>query len=128
MAGRRAIRTACMTVAALVAVMLTAVIVVTHGTPRLHLKTADDIARQVGKHYGDTHPRIVSLVPTQTDNPPHDPMYYITLAGHFHEGYRVAHYVSFSALADKAYVWGVMGYNHLGSTLWFDDELAPLPT
>jgi hypothetical protein len=54
-------------------------------------------------------------------------MYIMTLAGLFHEGPRVARYVRFSALADKAYVWGVVGYNHSGSTLWSDDELEPLP-
>jgi hypothetical protein len=101
--------------------------VVTHGAHRLQVKTADDIARQVGRHYGDTHPRIVYVESTQTDNPPHDPMYIMALAGHFHERRRVAHYVRFSALADKAYVWGVMGYNHPGATLWSDDELEPLP-
>jgi hypothetical protein len=100
--------------------------VVTHGTPRLHVKTAEDIARQVGRHYGDMHPRIVYVESTQTDPPPHDPMYIMTLAGHFHEGRRVARYVSFSALADKTYVWGVMGYNQPGSTLWSDDELERL--
>jgi len=126
-ADRRTIRTACTTVAALVAVMLIGDTVVTHGTPRLYVKTAEDIARQVGRHYGDTHPRIVHVECTQTDPPPHDPMYYMTLAGHFHEGRRVAHYVRFSALADKAYVWGVIGYNRSGSTLWVDDELEPLP-
>jgi hypothetical protein len=106
--------------------MLIGATVVTHGMPRLHVKTADDIARQVGRHYGDTHPRIVYVESTQTDPPPHDPMYIMTLAGHFHEGRRVARYVRFSALADKAYLWGVVGYNHSGSTLWSDDELALL--
>jgi hypothetical protein len=127
MADRRTIRTACITAAALVAVVLIGDTVVTDGMPRLHVKTADVIARQVGRYYGDMHPRIVDVESTRTDNPPHDRMYYITLAGHFHEGRRAAHYVGFSALADRIYVWGVMGYNHPGSMLWFDDELEPLP-
>src|SRR5213595_3623155 len=89
-ADRGTIRTACIAVAALVAVMLIGATVLTQGPPRLHVKTAEDIARHVGRHYGDTHPRIVHVESTQTDNPPHDPMYIMTLAGHFHEGRRVA--------------------------------------
>ena len=45
MADRGTIRTACIAVAALVAVMLIGATVLTQGPPRLHVKTAEDIAR-----------------------------------------------------------------------------------
>ena len=92
-----------------------------------YARSAQSIAGQVGAHYGDAHPRIVSADATQTDNPPHDPMYTIILAGHFHHGRQIARYLSFSALADKTYVWAICGYNRPGTNLWVDDELEPLP-
>lgn len=111
-----------------VAVVLVGTSLAVYALRQPHVRTAESIAGLVSAHYGDTHPRIVRVVSTQTDNPPHDPMYSIILSGHFHKGPQLVHYIIFSALADKTYVWGVRGYNRFDVTLWFDDELEPLPT
>jgi len=109
---------------AVAVVMATAVARGTYQPPR---KTAQSIAARVGGHYGDAHPRLVHVDSMQTDNPPHDPMYVITVAGHFRHGQQIAHYIGFSALANKTYVWAIFGYNRPGAILWSDRELEPLP-
>ncbi len=91
------------------------------------VKSPTDVAYEVGAHYGDVHPRIVAVESTSTDNIPHDPMYFMTIEGRFHKGRQIVRYVSFSALADRTYVWGVQGYNKAGSPDWSENELEPLP-
>ncbi|SRR5579883_44205 len=100
---------------------------VSFGTVAFGVRTPDAVARQVGAHYGDPHPRIIALFSTTTDNPPHDPMYGMTLRGRFRHGRLRARFVRFSALADKTYVWGLVGYNDARAMLWWEAELGPLP-
>jgi len=86
------------------------------------------IARQVANHYGEASPVIVSVKKTQTENPPNDPMYLIALAGHFRKGSLVATSLSFSALANRMYVWDIRGYNASDPTqnVWIDKDLLLL--
>ena len=88
-----------------------------------HTLSTDDIAKQVANHYGEPHPKVLQVKSTETDNPPHDSMYLITLSGHFHKGTIKAQYLSFSALADKMYVWNIFGYNQSDQSLWQDMQL-----
>jgi hypothetical protein len=98
------------------------------GTAAHDTRPPDAVARQVGAHYGDSHPRILALTSTTTDNPPHDPMYFMTLGGRFRYGHRRARFVQFSALADQAYVWGLIGYTtDARAPLWWEADLGPLP-
>lgn len=87
-----------------------------------HLLSPEGIAHQVAATYGDTHPHIVRVVPDTTDNPPHDPMYTITVAGYFRSGRLHARYLVISALADKHFVFGINAYRRLGEArpVWFD--------
>jgi hypothetical protein len=101
------------------------------GTSTGHLLSPDDIARQVGTYYGEAHAHITNVMTTQEDPPPHDPMYIMSLTGHFHKGALVAHTLSFSALASRMYVWGITARDQAGNEVWFDRELgstSPLPS
>lgn len=98
---------------------------VTHAfTPRL--LRPDSIVRQVATAYGDAHPRIVRVVSDVTDPPPHHAMYTITVTGYFRSGHQRARYLVISALADKAFVFGINAYERLGQThpVWFDPGQA----
>ncbi len=86
-------------VVALLGIVLTVYKVVWPST-----KTAADVAREVGIHVGDGRPRIVWAESTTTDNPPHHPMYLMTIEGRFRNGRQTARYLTFSALADTTYV------------------------
>jgi hypothetical protein len=87
------------------------------------VETLAQIALRVGAAYGERYPRVVTATSSTTDNPPHDPMYLMKIAGRFHKGHLSARYLEFSALADRMYVWGIQAYNTLGKNLWFDDLL-----
>src|SRR5438552_889972 len=63
------------------------------GTSALATRPPAAVAQQVGAHYGDPHPRILTLTSTTTDNPPHDPMYLMTLRGRFRYRHRRARFV-----------------------------------
>ena len=88
------------------------------------LLSAGDIARQVAAHYGDSHPQDIQVQSTQTDNPPHDPMYLITITGNFHKGTLKAHSLSFSALATKMYAWNIYAFDQSGKQQWMDNDLT----
>lgn len=93
----------------------------TTGQPLL---SADTIARRVANHYGESSPVIVSVTNTETDNPPHDPMYLIALAGRFQKGSLVATSLGFSALANRMYVWYIRGYDADNREVWMDKEFS----
>lgn len=104
---------------------------VSAGTSTGHLLSPDDIARQVGTHYGEAHAQITNVMSTSEDPPPHDPMYIMTLTGRFQKGALEAHTLSFSALASRMYVWGITARDQAGNKVWFDQELgstSPSPT
>ena len=93
-------------------------------TPQQHLLSPTDIARQVGAYYGDPHAQINGEVKsTETDNPPHDPMYIMGLVGNFHKGTLQAHSLGFSALATRMYIWSIYAYNGTGHQIWHELEL-----
>ena len=111
----------------MVALLVTLIVVIglvsTYTIHQHSLLSADDIARQVAAHYGDSHPQDIQVQSTQTDNPPHDPMYLITITGNFHKGTLKAHSLSFSALATKLYAWNIYAFDQLGQQQWQDDDL-----
>lgn len=85
----------------------------------------NEIAKQVGTQYGDPQAQVAKVTSMVTDNPPHDPMYLMSLTGHFHKGAVEAVRLSFSALADRMYVWGITARDQAGNEVWFDRELGP---
>ena len=91
----------------------------------------DTIAQQVGAHYGDPHAKVSGDVRNDvTDNPPHDPMYIMTIVGNFHKNGKIAHSISFSARADKMYVWNIHAYDQQGKEVWWDVDFthdSPVP-
>ena len=94
-------------------------------TPTMHLLSPEEIASYVGTAYGDSQAEVAGVKSDVTDNPPHDPMYHMTLTGHFHKGALEASTLGFSALADRMYVWVIYAYDQAGTEVWFDHELAP---
>jgi hypothetical protein len=95
-------------------------------TREQQLLSATDIAKQVSIHYGDLHPDIVSVKSDSSDGSAPQPMYLMTLRGHFHKNTLTAHYLSFSALAEKMYVWNIYGYDQPGPAQLWDTELIHL--
>ena len=93
--------------------------------PTPHLLSPGEIASYVGTAYGDPQAQIAGVKSDVTDPPPHDPMYHMTLTGHFHKGALQAEKLGFSALADRMYVWAIWAYNQADAQVWFDQELAP---
>ena len=81
------------------------------------------IAPIVGGYYGDSHPHLVRVEADSSDGPSLEPMYHMTLQGHFHRGARKAQYLDFSALADKPYVWDIIAGSDPRHRVWFDREL-----
>ncbi len=88
-----------------------------------------EISQQVAAVYGERHPRTLEVSRTVTDNSS-DAMYVIVLAGRFVVNGHPAHYLRFSALADRHYVWAIFGYMDLNGArkgladwIWADNEL-----
>jgi hypothetical protein len=94
-------------------------------TPTVRLLSPEEIARQVGAAYGEPHAQIAKVMSDVTVNPPYDPLYAMTLTGHFHKGALEAQKLGFSALATRMYVWNIHAYDQAGKEVWFDHELAP---
>lgn len=88
-----------------------------------NLLKPEAIAQQVATYYGESHAKITYVRSDQTDNPPHDPMYLMTLTGHFSKGKLVASTLNFSALANKMYVWNIYAYDTAKHEIWLDHEL-----
>ncbi|GHO68799.1 hypothetical protein KSC_076910 [Ktedonobacter sp. SOSP1-52] len=82
------------------------------------------IAQEVAKHYGESSPTITSVKKDSTDNPPHDPMYTMRIAGHFQKGSLIATSLGFSALANRMYAWDIRGYNASEQEVWFNPDLT----
>ncbi len=107
------------------------VLVLTTGYALLHRSTTvttstmspSAIAQQVGAVYGDANPHIDSVHADQTDNPPHQPMYLITLHGTFHKGEVSAEELDFSTTADGHDTWAIRGLTSTGTVAWLDNTL-----
>jgi hypothetical protein len=115
----------------MVIVLLISSILTACGTSTSHLLSSDEIARLVGAHYGEAHPQITGVKSTEADPPPHDPMYLMTISGHFKKGALEADTLSFSALASRMYVWNITAHDQAGNEVWIDRELgsaAPAPS
>lgn len=90
---------------------------------------AQEVANEVGRIYYDAHPRIVRVISDETEGSVHEPMYGLTVFGHFRNGNRTAQYLIFSALASRHYAWGLWAGNtlpsHTAHRSWFAD-VVPL--
>ncbi len=95
------------------------------GAPTPRLLSPQAIASYVGTAYGDSQAAIAGVKSDVTDPAPGEPMYHMTLTGHFHKGALAAETLGFSALADRMYVWAIWAYDQTGTEVWFDHELAP---
>jgi hypothetical protein len=94
-------------------------------TPTRTLLSPDVIALQVGNAYGEPHPQILQVKSDVSEAPPHEPMYLMSISGHFHKGTLEAVTLGFSATATRMYVWAIRGLDQAGNEVWLDDELAP---
>jgi hypothetical protein len=110
----------------LTSVLIGAGVLTACSTREQHLFSATDIAKQVRLHYGELHPDMVSVKSDSSDGSAPQPMYLMTLRGHFQKNTLTAHYLSFSALAEKMYVWNIYGYDQPGSAQLWDTELLHL--
>src|SRR5262245_12086659 len=70
----------------LVMILLTGSVVTACGTSSAHSLSPDEIAKQVGIHYGDSQARVASAKSDVADPPPHEPIYLMSITGHFHKG------------------------------------------
>jgi hypothetical protein len=111
----------------LVMVLLSISILTACETNTPQLLRPEEIAMQVGDTYGEPHAQVAKVMSTVADAPPHDPMYLMTLTGRFHKGALEAQTLSFSALANKMYIWDIHAYDQAGMEVWFDRELAAVP-
>ncbi|GAC1464521.1 MAG: hypothetical protein PVSMB7_07690 [Chloroflexota bacterium] len=94
--------------------------------PGAHI-TPGSIARSIAAAYGEKHPDVVSVNATTTDSTPHERMYVIELAGRFrHRGKPMARFLTFSALADRNYIWGITARDRLHHLVWID-PVPPYP-
>jgi hypothetical protein len=93
------------------------------------LMSTQAVADDVGRVYHDAHPDVIRVISTETDGPVQEPMYGLTVRGHFHYGSRHAHYLSFSALATRRYAWALWAGDtlpdHAAHRSWFAD-VVPL--
>ncbi|HEX6507168.1 MAG TPA: hypothetical protein VF221_05995, partial [Chloroflexota bacterium] len=71
----------------------------------------------------DRKPRVLHVEKSRTESSLHEVMYVIHLAGTFHRGRVQAHYLYFSALAGRWYVWGIQGYDSHHHLRWIDGTL-----
>jgi hypothetical protein len=108
----------------IVIVLLFSSILTACATSTAHRLSPEEIARQVGIYYGEAHAQVAHVMADVTDNPPHDPMYHMTLTGHFHKGTLEADTLGFSALANRMYVWAISAQDQAGNEVWFDRELG----
>jgi hypothetical protein len=84
---------------------------------------ARSLIQHIGARYHDTHPVVLEIQRNHTDPPPHDPMYFIHLAGRFRRGKAQADELYIVALADRYYISGITGYTGTGKhrhIVWTD--------
>jgi hypothetical protein len=113
--------------ALLVLALLSSSVLIACGTntPTTRLLSPQAIASYVGTAYSDPQAVIAGVKSDVTDPAPGEPMYHMTLTGHFHKGALEAETLGFSALANRMYVWAIWAYDQAGTEVWFDKELAP---
>ncbi|HEX8995326.1 MAG TPA: hypothetical protein VF812_04805 [Ktedonobacterales bacterium] len=110
--------------ALLVMTLLISSIVTACGASTTHHLSPDEIAKQVGIHYGDSQAQVTGVKDAVADGPGQHPMYLISVTGRFHKGALVAVRLDFSALADSMYVWHVYAYDQTGKEIWIDRDLG----
>lgn len=79
------------------------------------------IAKQVGAHYGDPQPVVVSATSDRTESDG-EPMYLMTVAGQLRKDGIQANTIRFSALATRLYVWDIRGFDRAGQQVWSELE------
>ena len=94
------------------------------GEPIRQLLSPQQIARQVGTHYGDPHAVVVKSRSDWTEAD-RTPMYLMTVAGQLHLNGVPAATVAFSALATRLYVWDIRAFDEAGQQVWSEREWAP---
>lgn len=109
-------------IALLAMALLISVCVAACGTSAASSVSPNQIAKQVGAHYGDAQAQVAGVRSTESDQ--QDPMYLMTLTGRFHKGSLVAVRLGFSALADRMYVWHISAFDQAGNLMWFDRDLT----
>src|SRR5689334_1762317 len=93
------------------------------------LLSPQTVADTVGSVYDDPHPHIVRVVSTESDGAVHEPIYILTVRGHFRYRSRTAHYLIFTASAGRWYAGSLWAGNSLNQHVhrsWFADTV-PLP-
>lgn len=60
---------------------------------------------EVSTHFGDANPKVVKITQEVTET--NQPMYFVWLNGHFHEGNVQSTDMSFSILADGSKAWAI---------------------
>jgi len=87
-----------------------------------HLRP-DEIAKQVGAHYGDPQAQVVEVRSELTDGT-QEPMYLMSVTGRFHKRTLAAVTLGFSAMADRMYVWHILAFDQAGNEVWFDRDMG----
>jgi hypothetical protein len=85
--------------------------------------SANSLISEISALYGERHPRVLGLARTLSDGPTQEPMYTVRLSGRFHRFRVQADELYFSALADRRFIWGVVGYQGRGvdrHNVWMD--------
>jgi hypothetical protein len=84
------------------------------------------IAAQVGAHYGDPHAVVVVARSDQTEAD-HEPMYLMTISGHLRKDGVLASRLTFSALANRLYVWNIRAFDGAGRQVWSEPDWGHAP-
>jgi len=84
------------------------------------------IAAEVGAHYGDPHAAVVVARPDQTEADD-EPMYLMTISGHMRKDGVLASRLTFSALANRFYVWDICAFDSLGRQVWSEPDWGRAP-
>lgn len=95
--------------------------------PEVSMVAADDrfFAQKIGAAYGDSNPRLAKVDGRSTRVTGQINLYYITLAGHFHDGTRSAVKLQYHISADGSRVWDIEGLNTKNQVVWRDDKVLP---
>jgi hypothetical protein len=110
--------------ALVVLILFISTMVTACGASTAYRLSPDEIAKQVGIHYGDPQAHVAGVKTTVADPPPHEPMYLMSVTGSFHKGALVAVKLGFSATADRMYVWSIYAFDQAGNEVWFDRDLG----
>jgi len=91
------------------------------GEPTRQFLSQQQIAGQVGAHYGDPNAVVVRSRSDWTEAD-RTPMYLMTIAGHLRLNGVPAATIAFSALATRLYVWDIRAFDGAGQQVWSEGE------